>query len=96
MVPTTSSFSITYRDCFWSALATSPAETSAEAKVAFNFNKISSSSSSHFYLLTKKELSYDFETLRVVLSYQKNMIGTLKKNLTPPLHPPLWYILGWT
>ena len=29
-----------YEDSCWSALATAPAETSAEAKEAFNFNKI--------------------------------------------------------
>ena len=35
----------------------------------------------------QKEISYDFETLHVVLSYQKNMIGTLKKILKPPFTP---------
>ena len=39
----------------------------------------------------QKEKSYNFEILHVVLSYQKNMIGTLKKNLIPPFHPSLWY-----
>jgi hypothetical protein len=43
----------------WSALASAPAETSAE-------------------------VSYDFEIWHVVLSYQKNMIGTLKKFEYPP------------
>ena len=35
-----------YPTHYWSAFATTPAETSAEAKEAFTFNKISSSSSS--------------------------------------------------
>ena len=44
----------------------------------------------------QKEVSYDFEILHVVMSYQKNKIATLKQNSDTPLHPPLWYILGWT
>ena len=42
-----------------------------------------------------KEKSYDFETLHVVLSNQKNKNGTLKKILIPPFQPPLWYISRW-
>ena len=40
-------------------------------------------------MILVQEESYDFEIWHVFLSYRKNMIGTLKKNLIPPLHPPL-------
>jgi hypothetical protein len=64
----------------WSALATAPAETSAEAKEAFTFNKISSSS--HYHQITYKELSYGFEILH-------GLLHNLRKRLAlknPPHH----------
>ena len=43
--------------------------------------------------IAQKDVSYDFETLHVVLSYQKNMIGTLKSD-TPPFTPHYDIICG--
>jgi hypothetical protein len=60
---------MTFQTCiYWSAIATAPAETSAQPKEAFTFYNI------FFPLLPKiaqKELSYGFEVLNGLLSNQK-------------------------
>ena len=42
-----------------------------------------------WFFKPQNEESYDFEIWHVVLSYQKDMIGTFNEILIPPLHPPL-------
>jgi hypothetical protein len=42
----------------------------------------------------QKEVSYNFEILHVVLSYQKNIIGIFFTNLIPPLSHPTMVCFG--